>query len=146
MNEARRHHERLARSMARIGSHGPTDQDHDDLLRAFEDCWHLKDHIKHCISQDAGKQLERDIDDHRFPSLEIVADLANKSKHVVLTKKKRVDATITHKSIHAFDGSPSPPPTAAYTVTTRDGGVHDAHRLLERALVEWNAVLAAHGL
>ncbi|MCX5886145.1 MAG: hypothetical protein NT096_09590 [Proteobacteria bacterium] len=144
MNQARLQFEKIKRSFDRIKAHGADDHAHDDLMHFFEDCWHLKDHIKFCLATSQQAQLEKDVESSTY--LKIVADLANKSKHVVLNKKNRVDATITHKHIHAYDGKYSPPATAKYTVTLKDGATYDAHDIAREAMAEWQAILAKYNL
>ena len=111
MNLARMHFERVMRSFSRLQEHAASDQAYDDLMHFFEDCWHLKDHIKLCLGPSSGQKLEQAIKYGQHPSLSVIADLANKSKHVVLNKNNRVDATVTHKHIHVYDGSYSLPST-----------------------------------
>jgi hypothetical protein len=144
MNQARLQFERVKRSFERIQDHGADNQAYDDLIHFFEDCWNLKDHAKDCLPAIQKGQFETDI--NSCPHLRIVADLANKFKHVVLKKSNRVDATVTHKHIHAYDGSYSPPATAEYTITLRDGSTHDAHDVAREAIVEWQAILTKYGL
>ena len=144
MNLARLQFERVERSFKRIQDHGGADQAYDDLMHFFEDCWHLKDHTKVCLPTGQQVQLEKDV--NSCATLKVAADLANKSKHVVLTRPPRVDATVTHKHIHLFDGSYPPPATAEYTITLRDGSTHDAHDVAQKAIVEWQAILVKYGL
>jgi hypothetical protein len=140
INQARQHMERIKRSFARIQSQGADDQSHDDLMHFFEDCWHLKDYAKACLPNDQQKQLETEIDNYQH--LKIVADIANRSKHAILTKNVRVDAEITHKHIHASDGKNSPPATAKYTITIQD----DAHDIAREAIAAWQTILTKYKL
>ena len=138
--------ERVRRSLSRIQNHAASDQAYDDLMHFFEDCWHLKNYIKSCIAPEYGRKLEQAVDMGQYPSLCIVADLANKTKHVVLTKRNRVDATVTHKRIRVYDRSYSLPATAEYTVTLRDGSTHDAHAVALRAMTEWEGILKSYSV
>jgi hypothetical protein len=144
MNQARRQFEKVKRSFQRIQNHGADDQAYDDLMHFFEDCWHLKDHTKVCLSTGKQGQLETDV--NSCTHLQIVADLANKSKHVRLTKMNRVGATVTHKCMHAYDGSYSPPATAEYTITLQGGSTYDAHDVAQKAITEWQAIFKKYGL
>jgi len=144
MNQARLQLEKVKRSFDRIQAHGADARAYDDLMHFFEDCWHLKDHAKVCLPIAQQGQFETDV--NSYPHLKIVADLANKSKHVVLTKTNRVDATITHKYIYAYDGAYSPPATAQYMITLQDRSTYDAHDVAREAIAEWQTILAKYKL
>ena len=143
MNQARQHMERIKRSFDRIQAHSADNQAYDDLMHFFEDCWHLKDYAKVCLLPTQQKRLEEEIE--KCKHLKIVADIANKSKHAEL-RRKRVDADITHKYIRAYDGADSSPATAKYTITLQDGSSYDAHDVAREAIAEWQTILANYKL
>jgi len=143
MNKARLQFERVKRYYERIQQFGGSDVAYDDLLAFFQNCWHLKDHVKSCLSSTAARQVEEDVHAHR--ALRIVADIANRSKHVTITNV-RDDARITHKFIHVYDGAHAPPATARFGITLADGSTYDAHNVATEAVQNWEAILVRHGL
>jgi hypothetical protein len=60
----------------------------DDLWSFFQHCWHFKDWIKNdkTIPITVRKRVEKDIRKCRY--LRICGDLANRSKHLRLTKRR----------------------------------------------------------
>lgn len=144
MSHARLQLETAARYHAKLRPL-PASDDGFDLLRGFfENCWHIKDHAKSDLSPADGQRLENDV--AAIPDLCIVADLANRSKHVVLTRKDRTGASFAVKEIHAFDGADAGPAEADYQVSLSDGTAHRALDVADRALVHWEHVLRAYGL
>jgi hypothetical protein len=87
--------------------------------------------------------LEDDVNGRHF--LPMVADIANRSKHLVLIRS-RVDATVSVKRISVSDGGAAGLPTASYTITLGDGSAYDAHYIAQGALTEWQSLLARYGL
>jgi hypothetical protein len=121
-----------------------SDEGLDRLRGFFENCWHIKDHAKSELAPTDAQQLEKDVDG--IPDLKIVADLANRSKHVVLTKRDRTGASFAVKEIQAFDGGSSRSAEAEYQVSLADGSVHRALDIADRALAHWARVLPKYGL
>jgi len=143
MNKARLQMEKVLRSFARIQSNSADDQAYDDLMHFFEDCWHLKDYAKVCLPPTQQKQLEEEVE--KCKHLKIVADIANRSKHAEL-KRKRGDADITHKYIRTYDGANPSPATAKYTITLQDGSSYDVHDVAREAIAEWQTIITKYKL
>lgn len=87
--------------------------------------------------------MEKDV--HAYWALRIVADIANRSKHITITNV-RDDARITHKFIHVYDGAHVQPTTARFGITLADGSTYDAHDVATEAVQNWEAILVQHGL
>lgn len=84
----RNQYERMRRSRAQLENmHRTSDEFDDAFYHAVQDAWHLKDWIKE--DDKLGEQLRSEIINkvESAESLGIVADLANCTKHLVLTKQ-----------------------------------------------------------
>ena len=119
--------------------------DGEDRIRAFvESCWHVKDHALADLAGAARASFEKDVE--ASTPLRVIADLANRSKHVVLTRRDRVGASMNIKKIDAYDGSVSGPAKANFEVTLADGTVHSVTDIANAALVAWEPILTKYGL
>ena len=119
MNNARLQFNRVKRYYERIQLCGTSNEAYDDLLAFFENCWHLKDHLKASLPPGKAAQIEKDVDN--CSAVRIIADLANRSKPLELTRNIREDALITHKFIQVYDGPQQLPGTARYQITLGNG-------------------------
>lgn len=138
-----------------INYNGNQTEYEDDLLSFFQNCWHLKD----WVMQEPGinrRKLNKKI--YKSTSLRICADLANKSKHLVLDFKQ-VDADIKSCSvtisvpiitiindgnselIHTSESVPVGTTTWDYNITISDGSVHKASEVVKQAVADWEAIL-----
>ena len=118
------------------------DSGSDHLRNFFEACWHIKDHARAALPASEHNRLERDVVSARV--FNIVADVANRSKHVILTKSDRTGAAVTFKAISAFGGAT--PASATYSIDLADGSRCDALQIANEALVEWDRLLSSYGL
>jgi hypothetical protein len=92
----RNRYDRMHRSRARLGRRYERSVDYDDdLYHAVQDAWHLKDWIKSdaAIDQALRDRIVADVENER--ALRIIADLANCTKHLVLSKKTREGAALS---------------------------------------------------
>lgn len=137
LDTARRYHEDLCALPA-------TDAGYDQLRAFFENCWHVKDHAKTDLDESLHDAFEKAVGGSIY--LMITADVANRSKHVALKKTDRLGAAVTVKHIQAFDGPEASPATATYKICLRDGLTYDAAEVADRALSDWETILAKYGL
>ena len=136
LETARRYHEGLRALPA-------TDAGHDQLRAFFENCWHVKDHAKEDLDRSLHDVFEKAAECSIY--LMIAADVANRSKHVILKRIDRLGAAVTVKHIQAFDGPETRSATATYTIVLRDGSSYDAVGVADHALSDWETVLAKYG-
>ncbi len=129
-------HEQLARVyrwLHRIEKQGASDEDYDDLLAFFLNCWHLKDWIENdsTLSSAVTGNIEREAE--AYESLQICADICNRTKHLKLTRPPREGAEVTRKDIRVTveRGSSA---IARYQITDVDGSTWDALDLAKQAV------------
>ncbi len=122
------------------------DQAHDAAFGFFEACWHLKDHIKNdaAVPHTVRQSIENDV--KQFEALMVAADIANRSKHLVLERPPRVDAKIAAYHIKAYDGADDREASASYDITLADGSIRDALSVARQAVADWETVFAGHGI
>ena len=134
---------RVRRFLKRIETHdrSPVDYD-DDLWSFFQNCWHLKDWIKHDskIPQASRDGISHDIWSSKH--LLICADLANATKHLQLTNV-HAGAKHSHKNYRLRTGGPS---SVEYFIDAGDGSKIDGLDLARRCIAEWEALLKKYGL
>jgi hypothetical protein len=140
----RAQYDRMKRSYARAtGPYASSVAYDDDLHHFMQDCWHLKDWIRHDPGAGVGKLIEALVDG--YTSLRIVADLANASKHLTRTKHDRTGAHVTSTNVTVHLGQPRPV-DVDYTVTLAHGSQRSAESLVDEAVRDWDALLTEQGL
>ncbi len=142
--------ERVRRFFARLSNENRDAVEYDDdLWSFFQNCWHFKDWLKNdpAVPTHITKRVEKDANDK--PAIKICADLANRSKHVVLTRI-RVDAKITSRDTTVFIGgtkeSPDTFSVSEHTITLGDGSIHQARDVAKQAICEWEELLNSYHL
>jgi hypothetical protein len=144
MTPAKEQFARVERFLARIDRQEASDEAADDLWCFFMNCWHLKDWIIHDPTiKIPAERVKTDVDS--YESLRICADLANRTKHLVLTRPAREDAKVVGRQVQVFDGSPHEA-TARYTVELADGSTRDVHEVARDAVRDWRALLDNYGV
>ena len=140
----REQYARMKRSAARFHApHQIADEYDDDFYHAIQDTWHLKDWIANdaalgplgsTIAQEAAT----------IPLLDIIADLANCTKHLVLTKTIRAGANLegTSSTVSLHDGAMD----RSITIGLEDGSEYTGAVLLDEAHEAWENILTGHGL
>src|SRR4029077_65683 len=135
---------RMKRSVARFHApHQFAAEYDDDFYHAVQDMWHLKDWIAndaalgplgHTIAHEAST----------IPLLDIIADLANCTKHLVLTKTIRAGAELksTSSTVSLHDGAMD----RTITIGLEDGSEYTGVVLLDEAHEAWENLLTGHGL
>jgi hypothetical protein len=126
------------------GRVGGTDAAVDTVQSFFEAAHHLKDWLGNDpssgVTKDAGDSLIS-----ASPVLQLCADLANGSKHLVLTSARTGDTstTIARNDVTVFAGTG----TSAHRFYVVSAGTeYDVLQLAEAAVREWTKFLSARGL
>jgi hypothetical protein len=129
----------------------PTDFHQDEMWSFFVNCYHFKDWLK---NDTASGVSEKDVEDYvnQSPNLSLCGDVANGSKHAVLTWA-RVDKNTKLKNqkfkfeLHAGLGDQNPPPKVAVKYVLEANGVtYDAFGLATDCLNDWDVFLKSKGL
>jgi hypothetical protein len=135
---------RMHRSFAKLAGHQPNSAAYDDdLYHFFQDAWHLKDWIKNDpdVPQTVKDRIENDLES--ILAFRIGADLANGSKHVVLTQNVRTGAQIFWREQRIHVGGA----TTQFRIVRLDNGDHyDAAGVADEIIKEWDKLLAQYGL
>jgi hypothetical protein len=144
-NEGWRHqYERMKRSRDRFNApHQIADEHDDDFYHAIQDTWHLKEWIANDAALGLlGPRIAQEA--ATIPLLDIIADLANCTKHLVLTKTIRAGTELksTSSAVSLHDG----PMDRTITIGLEDGSEYTGVALLDDALEAWENLLIGHGL
>jgi hypothetical protein len=135
---------RVLRGRKRLDGHFPDSEEYDDALyHFFQDAWHLKDWLKNDPS--IGRTLTGLEDELRkHQSLMIAADMANGTKHRLLTTI-RAGANITEKHHIIQVGNPKPV-LQVRLLKLNDGSQHKDSDVADQAIAAWRAVFTTLGL
>lgn len=140
----RHQYERMKRSGDRFNTpHQIAAEYDDDFYHAVQDTWHLKDWIAEDITLGPlGLSIAKEAE--TIPVLDIIADLANCTKHLVLTKKPHAYAEFKSASstVSLHDGAMD----RRITVSLKDGSEYTDVELLLDAHDAWENLLTRHGL
>ena len=121
------------------GRAGGTDDAMDTVLSFFEAVHHLKDWLMNDQASGITKAAADSLI-NGSPMLRLCADLANGSKHLVLTGPRTRDKStgITRNDVNIFVGTG----TAAHRFYVQSGGTeYDVIDIAEAAVAEWNEFL-----
>ena len=130
---------------------GPTqDYDDDDFHAFFTDCYHLKDWLKNdSTSGVSGREVEDFV--AKSSNLKLCGDLANGSKHLLLTNPKidpkaRIGGKLFKVGLQA-GGSLREPTTIAHSYKVEAlGKALDGFDLATNCVSEWEAFLKSKSL
>jgi hypothetical protein len=142
VNHARRQLAAASRNRVLLNDCIADDTGEDRLRAFFESCWHVKDHAIADLPKHQHENFETTVRSVR--ALCLVADVANRSKHVRLTKCDRLGAAVTFKNISVSDGPL--PASATYRISLADGSQVEALAAADEALPEWDRLLSQFGL
>jgi hypothetical protein len=147
---------RVQRALARVRSNRNRDLVgyEDDVWNFFQNAWHLKDWVKNDPDVDAAHRNEVENDVAGVEVLQICADLANRSKHLEL-RRKRLDADISKRSTHVHAGVVHLPlggassATPGYgevilTILAADGREFGALETAEQVVAQWRNLLGKY--
>ena len=117
----------------------------DDLWAFFQNAWHLKDWVKYdsSIPKDKSGRIIKAAE--ASDVIQICADLANRSKHLALTRKDRKGADVTGRNITIVIGG-NTSSKITHNVGLNDGSVVIAQYVAEQIVVEWAEILTKEGL
>ncbi len=152
MSEYKRQFERVKRFLGRVEDQNRELVDYeDDLWSFFQQSWHLKDWIKNDPSVPAAvrSRVENEVKKHQV--LMICADLANRSKHLHLTRNrtgarsggKNVVAVIKEKLSTSESTSSI---SWNHQITLQNGSTLAAVQLGRDAVAAWKQVLQDIGI
>jgi|GEM_PF-3185811 len=114
----------------------------DDVQHFFQDCWHLKDWIKHDPTLSNAIAIEADV--HASVPLQIAADLATAAKHYDRTfHRQGAYATSQGVVIHLGQNRPA---DIDLRITLGDGTDFPAPEVVRNAFEAWKQILSKHGL
>jgi hypothetical protein len=149
---------RVERALARVRSNRDRDlvAYEDDVRNFFQNAWHLKDWVKNDPELDAAHRDKVEGDVARIEALQICADLANRSKHLKL-ERKRLDADISKRSTHIYagaehlslDGTGASTPghgELIFTILAADGREFGVLETAAQAVEEWRTLLKRYGV
>ena len=133
---------RMKRSRDRFKApHQTAEEYDDDFYHAIQDTWHLKDWIANDAALGPlGSRIAQEA--ATIPLLDIIADLANSTKHLVLTKTIRAGTDLESMSSTVHDGVME----RTITISLEDGSEYIGTVLLDDAHEVWENLLTAHGL
>ena len=112
----------------------------DDVWSFFQNCWHLKDWIRHdpLIPEDMKARIKAAVEDS--VTLAVANDMANGTKHLEL-HESRAGASYSHLSL-ATSGEVS---TLECMIEVR-GQMRTAREIAAECVWEWERILGAEGL
>jgi hypothetical protein len=150
MSPAQEQFARMKRYLLRMEKKGATDEDTDDLYSFFLHAWHLIDWASHdpALGTDpelARKKLLADI----TKAISGCKDIANRTKHLELTKPPRQAPEITTKNISVgLVSKPQDrrPAVATYIFTLPDGSPREALEFAHEVAQDWERLLKGYGI
>lgn len=139
---------RIKRLLKKLEDHNSDHEDYSDYLRSFfMQAWALKEWIKNDGNiKIKGFSIEKECE--KYPHLMLCADLANKFKHLTLTKP-RINADIvgygvtiyvstigsSHKNRHSAKSK------YTYIVKDKTGSKYTAINLAKRIVMDWQKIV-----
>ena len=143
--------ERVKRYQAKIHQHDRATVDQaDDVWSFFINCWNLKDWVKNDDSLPKATRDKIINEVEANETLMICADMANRSKHRVLDKRKRKDAKMSGigVTIHApvIGSGKSCRSEHHFLISVDDGREFDALELADKCVKEWEEIFSKSGL
>jgi hypothetical protein len=139
---------RAQRWLSRIADSPPADHmDYEDFMWAFfQNCWHLKDWIKHDknLPNELCQALDAEI--RNLEPLQTCADIANGGKHFALDRPRDgKGASPSHKNFDPINGEPDRAKVTIY-IARGDGNRIEAIALAKEAMQAWRRLLEKYGV
>jgi hypothetical protein len=122
----------------------------DTLWSFYQNCWHLKDWIKYDTSAPTTLKNNVEEDVCGYTSLEMCADLANRTKHSRLDWRPRQDAELRNH-VRVFinetvtSGATQTRVEYDYFVVDGAGNQTDAIALADTAIKDWETLIVHRG-
>jgi hypothetical protein len=141
----RNQYDRMLRSRAKLDEKYISSLAYDDdFYHATQDIWHLKDWLANddTVDPTLRSTLVREAEGNT--AIGRVADLANCTKHLVLTKRIREGAGLAgaNLTLNMQEGRVE----RDFVVTLADGSAHSGLSLVDDAVNAWTGLLRTHGL
>ena len=149
MSDTQKQFSRVQRALARVekNKNRVLEEYEDDIWCFFQNCWHLKDWVKNdgAISIKHRDAVEKDV--RKFEELKICEDLANRSKHLKLTRNIQMNAEVKKRNTIIFAG----PPGEGYgkyefKIQTANGREFDAIEVAKKSVEHWETILRSYGV
>ena len=117
----------------------------DEINAFFQNCYHLKDWIKHdpSLPSSVTSAVEGHVDSSRW--LQLCADLCNGTKHLKLTNSRSREYAEFGKKAYSVTLGKDQTISLRYEVETSQG-IEDAFEIASNSLAAWEAFLKLHGL
>ncbi|MEL7312388.1 MAG: hypothetical protein AAFN07_12800 [Pseudomonadota bacterium] len=129
--------DRVERFFVRVQQHNKSHTEYDDdLWSFFIHAWALKDWIKNDedLPEGARNRIVTEVEDDF--DLQVCADIANRTKHVVLNRHSRHDSKPVRRDVVVGGGIRS-----THHIGLKSGDTVIAQELAERVVAKWKALL-----
>jgi len=146
MSPAQEQFARMKRYLARMEKRGATDEDTDDLYSFFLHAWHLMDWSSNDSTVNCGKSpedMKAQLRGVITTSIGRCEDIANRTKHLNLTRPPREAPEITNKHIWVGGNRPA---EAVFIFTFPDDTTRDALDLANEVMTDWKRLLKRYGV
>jgi hypothetical protein len=134
--------DRVRRFLNRLENRHRSDVDYqDDMWAFFQNCWHLKDWVKHCeILPDDKKTAIKELV-HRNTTILICRDLANGTKHLLDDKNLKAQHKVTNVTITPGEGT-----VVDCVIVMRNGTRRSGYELAHECVKAWEAIFTRVGV
>ena len=146
MSPAQEQFARVKRYLARMEQKVASDEGTDDMYSFFLHAWHLIDWAGNDPA--VGRtyfQLKQEVCIHFPHSIWLCADIADGSKHLVLTRPKPRDVPLPRRAIRMYAGNVRSS-EASFSFEFPDGSIKDALTLAREVVANWEKLLTKYGL
>jgi hypothetical protein len=136
LQRVQRYLERFARLNTGVTHDRNSDYYEDDVYAFFQNCYHLKDWIRHDPDCKGWSSAEDFINQN--VDLQICGDLCNSTKHLHLDRRPRsnVEPKFAGKHFDMKFGEGDPRLSVRYSISTQTGSI-DAYELASRCVSLW---------
>lgn len=137
---------RVQRYLVRVQNHGrPRVEYEDDLWSFFVHAWALKDWVRNDEALDAQARAGVVAAAHKEFALQVCADLANRTKHLVLDTQSRHDAEAVRRDVAVGVGG-NRSQVWTHHIALRTGEIVIAQKLAEEIFQAWQRLLREFGI
>jgi hypothetical protein len=118
----------------------------DDIHAFFQNCYHLKDWIKHDSTVPSAVQNAVELHINSSRALGLCADICNSQKHLILQSPRSGQSpTFGEKQFNLALGGAGARISLKWEVNTTSGSI-DAFQLATNCIADWDSFLATNGL